>query len=319
MLKKTVMASPTPKIWDPEALYLKSQRYVQRMQELNSDEWEYGLWAGFSLEFLARAALANISPALLAEVEKNWPALPYALGFNAIVKKTFPPKSIAISDVFKRLEAILPDFFEEHTNFAIQHTSLRNVELHTGELAFDGVKNSAWQPRFYQTSQILLSSMGLNLVDFLGNDEAEVAKQLIAAAMDESAKAVKGDVFNCAKAWNSKPEAERQTLSSQAMIWASRQTGHRTNCPACNSQGLVYGRPVSTPIQRINDGEITETQDYLPSHFECVACGLKINGLSRLTAVDIGDRYKKTLIYDAAEYYAPDDEYEGYEEDNNEP
>lgn len=319
MLKKTVIASSTPKIWDPEALYLKSQRYVQRMQELNSDEWEYALWAGFSLEFLARAALANISPALLAEVERNWPALPHALGFNAIVQKPSQPKSIPISDVFRRLQAILPNFFEEHTNFGIQHTGLRNAELHTGDLAFEGIKNSVWQPRFYQTSQILLLSMGLTLIDFVGDEEAEVASQLIAAALDEGAKAVKGDVFNFAKSWKSKSVAERQTLSSQAAIWATRQSGHRTNCPACNSQGLVYGRPVSSPIQKINDGEITETQEYLPSHFECVACGLKINGLSRLTAVDIGDRYKKTIIYDAAEYYAPDDEYEGYEEDNNEP
>jgi hypothetical protein len=33
----------------------------------------------------------------------------------------------------------------------------------------------------------------------------------------------------------------------------------------------------------------------------------------------IGDRYKKTQIYDASESYAPEDEFEGYEPDNNEP
>jgi hypothetical protein len=65
-LKKTVTPGLTPATCDPEALYLKAQRYVQRMSDLDSDEWEYALWSGFSLEFLARAALANISPALLA-------------------------------------------------------------------------------------------------------------------------------------------------------------------------------------------------------------------------------------------------------------
>jgi hypothetical protein len=67
-----------------------------------------------------------------------------------------------------------------------------------------------------------------------------------------------------------------------------------------------------------SDREITETQDYLPNKFECIACGLKVNGLSRLTAIDLGERYKKTQIYDASEYYEPNDDYAGYEEDNNE-
>jgi hypothetical protein len=34
--------------------------------------------------------------------------------------------------------------------------------------------------------------------------------------------------------------------------------------------------------------------------------------------VGLGDRYKKTQVYDAAEYYAPQDQDAGYEEDNNE-
>ena len=49
-----------------------------------------------------------------------------------------------------------------------------------------------------------------------------------------------------------------------------------------------------------------------------IACGLKIAGLSRLAVVGLSDRYKKTQVYDAAEYYAPDDNYAGYEDDNNE-
>ncbi|MER9242635.1 hypothetical protein [Mesorhizobium sp. M0633] len=76
--------------------------------------------------------------------------------------------------------------------------------------------------------------------------------------------------------------------------------------------------PVTAPTQKLEDGEITETQEYLPNRFECIACGLKINSFSRLAAVGLGERYKKTQVYDAAEYYAPQDNYEGYEDDNNE-
>lgn len=239
------------------------------------------------------------------------------MGFTPTEEK-FAPKSIATSEVFRRLTAILPDFAKEHENFGIQHTGRRNAELHSGELAFDGIKGSFWQPRFYQTSEILLASMRMTLKDFVGEDEAKVAKQLIAAAADDSAKAVKGEVEAHKKVWLAKGDKERTTLGAQASLWASRQAGHRVDCPACASQALVIGEPVTAPVQRLSDGEITETQEYLPNQFECIACGLKIAGLSRLAVVGLSDRYKKTQVYDAAEYYAPDDNYAGYEDDNNE-
>ncbi len=288
------------------------------MSELDSDEWEYALWSGFSLEFLARAALANVSPALLAETDKNWASLYHALGFNP-TEERFSPKSIAISEVFKRLMAILPNFTKEHEAFGILHTGRRNSELHTGEPAFDGIKGSVWQPRFYQTCEILLSSIGMTLDDFFGKDEANVAMQLISAAADDSAKAVKGEVDAHKKVWEAKSEKERTTLLAQASLRATRQAGHRVDCPACASPALIFGEPVSAPVQSLRDGEITEKQEYLPNLFECIACSLKISGLSRLTVVGLGDRYKKTQIYDAAEYYAPQDDYFGYDEDNNEP
>ena len=81
---------------------------------------------------------------------------------------------------------------------------------------------------------------------------------------------------------------------------------------------MIIGEPVTAPIRRLNEDEITETQEYLPNQFECIACKLKIAGLSRLAVVNLSDRYKKTQVYDAAEYYAPDDKYAGYEDDNNE-
>lgn len=316
-MKKLIQPADTPATYNPEALYLKSQRYVQRMSELEGDDWSYALWSGFTIEFLARAALANINPTLLAEVDKSWSHLYYALGFTPKEEK-YSPKSIAISEVFKRLNLILPSFTKEHENFGIIHTGRRNSELHSGEPAFDGVKGSAWQPRFYQLCEVLLLSMGMTLKDFVGEAEEAVARQLIDAAADDTAKAIKGDVEAHQKVWHAKGELERNTLIGQASVWATRQAGHRVSCPACKSQALVLGEPVSSPVQKLSDDQIIETQEYLPNQFECIACGLKVAGLSRLTVIGLGDRYKKKQVYDAAEYYAPEDDYAGYEEDNNE-
>lgn len=317
-MKKTVTAGETPTTWAPEALYNKAQRYIQHASAHNTDEWEYALWSSLSLEFLARAALANVSPALLAETDKGWSSLYHSLGFTPTEEK-YAPKSVNITEVFRRLTSILTTFTKEYETFGIVHTGRRNSELHTGEAAFDGIKVSVWQPRFYQVCDVLLASCGMNLEDFFGAAEAKIAVQVIAAAVDEGAKAVKGEVDAHRKVWQSKEEMERDKLAAQAAIWATKQYGHRVQCPACTSTALVFGEPVSAPQQKLHDGEITETQEYLPNQFECIACGLKVAGLSRLSVIGLGDRYKKTSTYDAAEFYAPEDTYYGYEEDNNEP
>ncbi len=71
-------------------------------------------------------------------------------------------------------------------------------------------------------------------------------------------------------------------------------------------------------MQSIKDDQITETQQYLPSKFECIACGLKISGLSQLSVANLGDAYKATFTFDAAEYFTSQDEDVEYEPDFNE-
>jgi hypothetical protein len=316
-LKQTVIAEGTPDTWNPESLFVKAQRYIENMLAVDSNQWEYALWSSLSLEFVARAALANVSPALLADNKEGWSSLYHALGFKPPELK-FTPKSISISDVFRRLLAILPDFNKEHSDFGILHTGRRNSELHSGEAAFEGINASTWQPEFYRAINILLRSMGMSLADFIGEDEANVAAKMIAAAADDNAKAVLGDIEAHKLIWAAKSDDDRAALSQSASVWATRQNGHRVACPACVSQALVTGEPVSAPAQKLDEGQIMETQEHLPNRFECIACGLKIGGLSRLTVAGLGERYKKTHFYDASEYYAPHDDYAGYEDDNNE-
>jgi hypothetical protein len=317
-LKKTIKPAEIPQEWDAGALYAKAQRYIERMQREHSDDWEHALWASFALEALARAALSNVSPALLADTsERSWQHLFHSLGFTPTEPK-YSPRSIAINEVMKRLREILPDFDNELEQFCVAHTGRRNAELHSGATPFDGVDSSGWHAKYYRSCIVLLSSMGYELEEFVGKDEDAVATKLIAAARDETAKSVKGDVNAHQKVWNAKPDGERKKLSISASAWAIKQMGHRVKCPACASDALIYGEPAAAPHKKIEDDEITETQEHLPTQFECIACGLKISGLSRLNAIDLGARYKKTQVYDAGEYYAPEDDYQGFEEDNNE-
>src|SRR3989442_1078654 len=117
--------------WSEEALFGKALLYIERMESYTADDWQFGFWSALSLELLARAALAHISPVLLADT-KNWRNVMHALGAEPTAKK-FSPNSIATTEVFARLNELVPAFTEEIAGFCTKHSGRRNSELHTGE------------------------------------------------------------------------------------------------------------------------------------------------------------------------------------------
>src|SRR5882724_6746415 len=107
------------------------------MERLTADDWRFGLWSSLSLELLARAALANISPTLLAN-GKDWRNINYSLG-NPSTKGGFKPVSAVMAEILLMLNELLPDFSKELQNFCALHCGNRNAELHTGEERFSGI------------------------------------------------------------------------------------------------------------------------------------------------------------------------------------
>lgn len=315
MKPSKVSASKTAHPWSKDALLAKAQRYAEHMLSHSRDDWQFGLLSTFVLEFLGRASLARVSPALLAEL-RDWNNLYFSLGFDPTAKK-FIPRSIDVTTVFARLREINPEFTTELEGFAAQHVNRRNEELHTGGTPFDSLTTD-WLAIYYETCHVLLRSLGESLELLFGPEEKKAAEAMIAALRDESAKSVKQSIAAHKTVWESKDTKERTKLKAQASTWATRQAGHRVICPACGNDALVTGSPMAAPLRRLDGDLIVETQEYLPSKFECVACQLKISGLSQLSACSLGSTFKVTSSFDAADYYAPEDKYSGYEDDNNE-
>lgn len=312
-----VVPAPLPHAWSSSALLAKAQRYAEEMMRHPPDDWRFVLWSTLSLELLARAALAHISPTLLADA-KDWNNVYFALGKTPLVS-AFQAKSLDTKQVIERLRDILPEFTKDLVGVALRHINRRNEELHTGDPACDGLGTSEWQPGFYQVCLVLLTSMNEPLEFLLDSDEAAAAKSMIAAAQDESAKSVRKSIEAHKAVWAQRPEPERIELSTQATARATKHDGHRVKCPSCECNGIVTGEPVAAPSKRLDDDTIVETQRYLPARFECMACNLRVLGLSQLTAAGLWNQYTATRVFDAADYYAPQDDFEGEEPDYNEP
>lgn len=67
-------------IWERDPLWAKAKLFLERAFEQPADDPQYGLWCSLGLELLARAAVASVSPTLLAEPEQNHQYLLHALG-----------------------------------------------------------------------------------------------------------------------------------------------------------------------------------------------------------------------------------------------
>jgi hypothetical protein len=175
---------------------------------------------------------------------------------------------------------------------------------------------------FYSVCKVFVNVFGKSLEDLLGKDIAEEAEAHIVALEDESAKSVKATINAHKAIWSGKDDEERAQLSKRAETLSTRYSGHRVTCPSCKSAALVHGSSTGAPKTIVDEDGIVEKQTMLPASFECIACGLKISGYSKLVACGLGDTYVATSHYDAVDYFDIDIE-EAFRslmhEDNNEP
>jgi hypothetical protein len=168
------IAEHTPVIWGYDGLWQKAKQYVERAYREDREGPLFAFWSSLSLEFLARATLALIHPALLAD-----PNNPENLLFAFGIEKTNKPKSIAITTVFLRCMSVSPEFTKDVSDACTTITERRNSELHSGELAFDGIPTSIWLAQFYKACSILLKSQKKTLADLLPPEEVAAANEMI--------------------------------------------------------------------------------------------------------------------------------------------
>jgi hypothetical protein len=290
---------PTQNGWSAEALFSKALLYIGEMEGHTTDDWQHRLWATLSLELIARAALANISPTLLAD-RQSWRNIHYALGHPWTAPKKVPI-SIGIKEVLEILQELIPEFTNELKDACVEQCGHRNAELHSGENAFAGSGTSSWLPQYYASCKVFLESMGKGLGDLF--TEVKLAERLIASIQDTAAKSVGKDIDTHKKLWQEKNGDDQAASTQQATAWASRHAGHRVTCPACANPALLRGKGQGGVATEIGQDEVIQKQTMLPSTFECIACGLKISGLSKLSASGLGDAFTATTTLSPAEYF----------------
>jgi hypothetical protein len=289
-----------------EALLSKSKLYaIRALQAKAAKESEvYQMWAALALELLGKAQLASIHSSLVVETD-NPNSLLEACGIETDSKV----KTISAHVVFARLKHTVDKFGTPHAKACENISSRRNIELHSGQAAFVGMADSDWEGQFWSTAQLILTSMGMELEDWVGSDSkipAALAREFgtikVEAARQRIANA-RSAFFSPGDKKRSKKDVESLRELANGFRWGSYYTSFRysvldnyweTPCPSCECKGFLGGDKVHEEVidQDHSSGYETVERYFEAVEFLCPTCDLRLDGPEEMEAAGFDDEYK---------------------------
>jgi len=297
--------------WSHESLWLKTRLYAKRAADEPREGPLFGLWSAMTLELLARSALAFVHPALLADPRGD--DVLYSVGFPS----SKAPRSIAAHTVVSRCQAVVKGFTEAEAKFCNEVMGRRNAELHSGALAFEGLRPEAWLADYYRVCDLLLRAQGKTLGRLFGGDEARAARRMIAAAAADIRKRVLDSISAHRTQFELLTDDEKteRRRALGMLVLRLPPNALRVLCPACGSYDYVEGKAVRPTRHRLDGDQVVIETVALPVRFECRTCGLRLLGHGALHAAGMGGQYTHREEWDAFEYYDTGDAPAEYYED----
>lgn len=290
-------------IWSRDRLFIKARLYVQRAAEAEPGSGLEALWSLLGFEFLARAAIADVHPALLADPRDGEHIL-YAFGHGS----PEPPKSVPVTTVFRRCQVVIPGFTERDFKEASGLINLRNSELHSGSAALEEISTSRWMPQYYRLSEILLKQLEAGLGDLFSENQASSAVRMIDALAEDVESDVKQRIADAHRAFEELGEEAKESRGASDIPEAVLEVNHMkvVECPACGTRGLIRGEMSGFSQPQVGETDIERTASVLPTAFSCKGCGLRLGSHAEMLHAGLGDQYAITEAEDPIDYYGID-------------
>lgn len=289
--------------WERDPLFAKARLFFERAVEYEREDPRFGLWCAFGIELLARAALASISPTLLAEPDSDHRHLLHALGRGA---DRSSGKSIGAAKVFTLCKTLFENYREDEQKACMALLNRRNDELHSGGAPFDEYPTSVWLSGFYRSCFALATVLGETLETVLGKDEADIALGALEADENDTKQRVESAIAAHKKVFEAKDPSEKAKLCNDAIEEGeklARYRHHKTTCPSCNSTALLQGDAFGKEQVSHRDGKIVVKQSVAPNSFSCSVCGLRLNGILELSVAKLSGHYTRTTYYTPEDYF----------------
>ncbi len=302
--------------WNYDKFWAKARVYMQRALDEEREGDLFPLWAAITLELVARASLANVHPALLADPRDGKNIL---YGFGYTTSPDHVPISIPTKTVFERCEVIIPAFTPAEKNFCQQLTSRRNEELHSGGSGFNLYPTNQWLFNYYRTLRILLENQGKTLKDLLGKIEADAAEEMIAERAADLEKTVHDRIAQFKKAFQqlSEPDQQVRIIRANAARRGWMGFSRYAQCPACDQKAMLTGKLISLSEGKAMDDFIVQQRNILPTFFICYCCDLQLNNHAELDVVKLGGQYSVKEAYDPKDYFDISDQEPDFDYGND--
>ena len=300
-------------IWSHEEIWQQTTLFMDRAFAEDRNGPLFPLWAILGLELLARAALARVHPALLADPQSGENLL-YSFGFAQPER----PRSIPVKTVFLRCMHVVPEFLKSDFELSMGLIELRNAELHAGPPAFLDLPTRLWLSDFFRICEKLLTAQGAALEDLFGAEEASAAGEMITASDAAITARTNEKVERASRTFALLPVGEKTQRRERAERDAHiRRELYKkaTRCPACESVGTLSGKLIREREPVLRENVIYQEDIVLPTSFECSACGLTLETHGEVHAAGLGGQFMIEreidpvgyLSIDIADYLGGDD------------
>lgn len=271
--------------YDHEALWSKAKVFLNRAMDpepVRSFD-EQALWASAALELLGKAALARVSPLLIAEPNEEGVNILIATG---LIEGTAKFTSVSASTIFKRCQRAFRPFSAAD---ALKFADARNEYLHGPTIAFMTLPPEPWWPRYWALASILVTAQDREIEELVGPDRISVVE----AHLKQNAKNIEHRTESLiARATQRLAQYRAGTLPAKIQLeWQSNPDltaglsySEAATCPACGSTGNLEGDDGSDMSYQYELGddeydpgatwaEITVPTEY----FSCPTCHLVLD------------------------------------------
>jgi hypothetical protein len=283
--------------YDHEALWAKAKVFLNRAMDGSPERSpdEEALWAAAALELLGKAALARVSPLLIATPTEDGVNILIAAG---LLEGDAKFASVSASTIFKRCQRAFRPF---NAGEAQRFADARNEYLHGASMGFV-LPAEAWWPRFWALASVLITAQDREIADLVGYERTSVVDQhleqntknvehrteaLIARARQRLAQYEAGTLPAKVQAqWNADPDLTLQMAYS---------TTH--HCPACGGEGTLEGDEYTDAEYQYEDDDpewpptVWATLTIPSSYFSCPRCHLVLD-YDLLAQADVAETFE---------------------------
>jgi hypothetical protein len=258
---------------------------------------EQALWASAALEFLGKAALARVSPLLIAEPTTDGVNVLIASG---LIEGTAKFSSVGASTIFKRCgHAFRPFSAADAQKFA----DARNEYLHGAGIGFTSLPADIWWPRFWSLAATLVTAQDRSLDELVGPDRTAAVE----AYLEQNSKNVEHRTESLISRANQRLAQHRSgSLPSKVQLeWdatpdltAGLRYSEHAVCPACGAAGTVEGDDGSDTAYEYepgydedDPGSVRATVTVPVDYFSCPVCHLVLDRYELIVQAGISETF----------------------------